>query len=558
MLRDAESAEHQDADTQTALPFKSLSHPNATLRTADASPSPRIHKLRVILQNIPVLCGYYHTRKLCATMGTDSTSRPGHRFGMGLAYPETLPLRARRELNNTKNSAHLRLPLHTDLLEQTTYDADDASRELSSITILLRKIPGLRNFGRHKHIEWIPVSENTQVCNQGQCSIASGSIPPDQGNIVTLGGNGAVPSNNFLDKKESVSFISKLFYLNTNIANILRFIIGFIPAMIVFLCTQQGLMAWLGAPLWFFISGLRNILQSVLGNGGLHRSSVLHWKSFVSWSSMYVSLMYNGLSVILLEAILRVYILKNTFHITSAEYPFLVFFILVFTCGIFKILTHVIRGLSAKNIFIDILCTLLSFPVALFYHLIFTKISFILYNNALFFVPFDVFIVKLASDTVIGIINGLLDKEQNLRRRTIDYQKRLHESLNIYSRLEVLFPEKDVLSLLSTPDVLLDKLEHVAPQLKLDLIINALDLMYFWFYQPRANHALLRRMRRFSKSERLVIFRMQQVLVQERQISQLMVDGLVGKNFAAPLSFYLARSEEYLNQMKYICLNKFA
>ena len=34
---------------------------------------------------------------------------------------------------------------------------------------------------------------------------------------------------------------------------------------------------------------------------------------------------------------------------------------------------------------------------------------------------------------------------------------------------------------------------------------------------------------------------MQQILMLEKEVSQLLVDGLVGRNFAAPLSFYLAR-----------------
>ena len=78
--------------------------------------------------------------------------------------------------------------------------------------------------------------------------------------------------------------------------------------------------------------------------------------------------------------------------------------------------------------------------------------------------------------------------------------------------------------------------------------------MYFWFYQPRANYALDIMLRRFSDSERQVLLRMQQILMLEKEVSQLLVDGLVGRNFAAPLSFYLARNEEYLRQMKAVCL----
>ena len=162
--------------------------------------------------------------------------------------------------------------------------------------------------------------------------------------------------------------------------------------------------------------------------------------------------------------------------------------------------------------------------------------------------------VKLASDTVIGIVDGIADRERNIRRRMADYRSRLHESLALYGRLEELFPEKNVMALLARPDALPRTLKAIDPRLWLDMVINALDLMYFWFYQPRANYALDILLRRFSDSERQVLLRMQQILMLEKEVSQLLVDGLVGRNFAAPLSFYLARNEEYLKQMKAVCL----
>ena len=167
----------------------------------------------------------------------------------------------------------------------------------------------------------------------------------------------------------------------------------------------------------------------------------------------------------------------------------------------------------------------------------------------------SVFVVKLASDTVIGIVEGIGDRERNIRRRMADYRSRLHESLALYGRLEELFPERNVMLLLARPDALPRTLKSIDPRLWFSMVINALDLMYFWFYQPRANYALDILLRRFSKSERQVLLRMQQILMLEREISQLLVNGLVGRNFAAPLSFYLARNEEYLRQMKAACLS---
>ncbi|HJD97964.1 hypothetical protein, partial [Mailhella massiliensis] len=339
---------------------------SAALHPADMPKSPRIRKLRIILQNIPVLCGYYHDAKLRATMGTDSTSRPGHRYGMGLAYPETLPRRARRELDDPRRSAHLLLPLRTELLEQVTYSSDSPGEEPSRLTAFLRRIPGLRHLGQARHTEWTPVSENTLVCNNGDCSIATADVGSTQGNIITLGGTDANITNGFSPKKKQAEGILEwLRCLNTNLANALRMVVGFIPACLAFLCTQTGWLAWLGAPLWFLISGLRNILQAVLGSGGLHRSSVLHWKSYVSWSTVYDSLMYNGLSVVLLEPVLRCRVLEEGLGLNAANAPLATYAVLMTGCGLFKASTHILRGFSTKNILTGLICTFLSLPLAL-------------------------------------------------------------------------------------------------------------------------------------------------------------------------------------------------
>ena len=39
-------------------------------------------------------------------------------------------------------------------------------------------------------------------------------------------------------------------------------------------------------------------------------------------------------------------------------------------------------------------------------------------------------------------------------------------------------------------------------------------------------------------------------LLRNREVSQMFIDGMLGKNFPKPLSFYLSRHEEYLNALK--------
>ena len=64
---------------------------------------------------------------------------------------------------------------------------------------------------------------------------------------------------------------------------------------------------------------------------------------------------------------------------------------------------------------------------------------------------------------------------------------------------------------------------------------------------------MARLVREMPQAERTVLARSQLVLVREKEISQLFVDGLVGRAFARPLAFYLARRKEYLRSMARLC-----
>ena len=60
-------------------------------------------------------------------------------------------------------------------------------------------------------------------------------------------------------------------------------------------------------------------------------------------------------------------------------------------------------------------------------------------------------ISKLASDCVAAVIEGLADRQSNIRMRMADYQAKISQLFSVFSRLDVLFPEEDVLDLLQSP-----------------------------------------------------------------------------------------------------------
>jgi hypothetical protein len=60
---------------------------------------------------------------------------------------------------------------------------------------------------------------------------------------------------------------------------------------------------------------------------------------------------------------------------------------------------------------------------------------------------------------------------------------------------------------------------------------------------------LKRLMQNMSPDERRIFVGSQKILLRKREISQIFLDGLVGKNFSKPLAFYLDSSGDYLESL---------
>jgi len=161
-------------------------------------------------------------------------------------------------------------------------------------------------------------------------------------------------------------------------------------------------------------------------------------------------------------------------------------------------------------------------------------------------------ISKTASDSVAGIIEGLSDRRQHIQIRLRDYKTKLAHIFETYAKLELFFPEVKTMDLLKHPAKVLQATNEEVRDLEKIMIIHALDLLYFWMYQPRARSAIRSLVQSLSNEEQRILLETQFVLLQKKKISLLFVDGLVGKNFSKVLAFYLDRSNEYLDGMKKI------
>jgi hypothetical protein len=495
--------------------------------------------LLALLQDMASLHGYYVGRSLGTRIGSGSTGQSQRQYGMGFVVVDTLPLRVQRSvMRAVREGQRKRIPVTAHMIEHLHYAQ---SRAPSPLCGILAKLPGLRHTGARSWRDW---------------SLERFELHPEkEGNIVTLGGMRWDVWNELRlpqSDRSSTWFSRPYSCLNTNVLNALKILTGFIPAFLTFSLTKDWwVLAYLGAFIWFGITGVRNIIQSVLGGGGLQRSPLLPWKVLVNWSRVADSLLYTGFSVPLLDYVVKTLLLQQCWGITTATSPILLYAFMGLANGLYISGHNIVRGLPRSAVIGNFFRSILSIPLAVLFN---AAIGWALHMAMvpgvdLVLQKWAAVISKLASDCVAGVIEGLADRAKNVRVRLADYQGKIARLFASYARLDLLFPDEDVLDLLLSPKKMMASLRHEARDLEKVFIVNALDLMYMWMYQPRAQKALEIIVAEMSLEQWHIFHRSQLILKRQKEISKVFIDGLVGKNFSRALAFYLERKEQYLQEL---------
>lgn len=500
----------------------------------------RVQKLTAALSQIGALCDAYRGTPLGSRIGSDSTGQSTVVPGMGLAVTETLPQRAQRELSRDHLKEWMRIPMRRDAFLRVTYlHARSFSKEVDTFYRLARRLPGLRFIGMRKQEDWVADNSSTRM--------------DAHGNIISLGGVRAPGSNGLsLDEPQdgSQGYILDWDYLNSGVKNVFKVLLGFIPAFISFALTKDWwLLAYFGAVIWFGITGFRNIIQSVLGGGGFRRTPLVHWKNYVSWNRLADSLMFTGFSVPLLDYLVKTVLLDEGMGINTGSNPVALYSIIALANGFYISGHNALRGLPKGAIYGNFFRTILSIPLALFFNFLAGSLLGLGGATATqdILQKWAAIISKAASDFVAGVIEGFADRYSNLTMRAWDYSGKLKQVFEVFANLELLFPESDVAEMLSDPENFFKAVNIRSPELGKVLIVNAVDLLYFWMYQPRARTCLRAIIRTMSDEERRVLESSQFILKLNLEVSQMFVNGLVGERFGKPLAFYLDRWEEYLS-----------
>ncbi|MBU1168629.1 MAG: hypothetical protein KKD44_03605 [Proteobacteria bacterium] len=503
----------------------------------------RAQRINEILLDISTFMDFYKDIPLKSCIGTDSTGHSRKYPGMGIAIARTLPRAARRALRKNQLQ-YLPIPLKVKTCFRVTgCPGSMINPFIKWLNNLIRFLPFAVFFGQKRIKDWVIQPESVHF--------------DPKGNIITIGGIADSKDNGLhlvpralRKKKGGISFA----YMNSGLKNGLKILCGFIPAFLTFALTKDWwVLAYLGAFIWFGITGFRNILQSVLGGGGFRRSPLVRWKDYVSWQRFSDSLFYTGFSVPLLDYLVKTLVLDRGFGVTTSTSPQTLYAVMALVNGVYLSSHNMLRGLPKGAVFGNFFRSILSIPVAIFFNT--------LVGGSLYFLgipnvndilqKWAAVISKAASDSMAGVIEGIADRFENIRLRQIDYDKKLSQIRDAYIRLEILFPETDVETFFKAHDQFED-MNKTKPVEGIDqiLILNALDLLYFWMYQPRARDVFRAMIRAMSDEERRVLVRSHLLLTYQKKISLMFVDGIIGKQFSRGLSFYLSRSEGYLREVE--------
>ncbi|MBF9016998.1 MULTISPECIES: hypothetical protein [unclassified Oceanispirochaeta] len=494
----------------------------------------QIKNLNLILNDLPGLLRYYESHPIADRWGSDSTGRSSQLYGMGLAVLDTLPRKTQKEIR--KRDSQRILPIYLPVKRRRTYSPSLTKRFFNP----KENTPSWSN-DYPDGTEWLaqPYSTDKKGAN----------------NVIALGWKPQLDEPEFeqepiTENRQSLSY--KWRYLDSNIKNLLKVFIGFIPAFLTFFLTKEWwVLAYLGAPIWFGITGLRNILQSVIGGDSLHRSPLLSWNSYVNWSRVSDSLLYTGFSVPLLDFLIKNLLLDKGFGINTSSNVLALFGIMALVNGIYISSHNLLRGLPPAAIAGNFFRSILSIPLAIAFNFILEGLlsSLGVIGAALILQKWAAVVSKAASDCVAGFIEGTADRNRNILLRRRDYQRKINQMYASFVRMELLLPEENVLHLLKNPKKLTKAIKIEDPELLESSIYDALDLLYFWYYQPHARTELKHLVKQMSLEERLIFMRFQHVLERKKLICNLFLEGFLGKNYSKAMAFYLSRENQYIESL---------
>ena len=471
--------------------------------------------LREILKDLSGFIGFYKHGELGASLGSDSASRASRlAHGMGLVIVDTLPGRVRRAFARGKAFELQRVPVCASVYKSINCYS-----------------------GGERKVEF-------------HCPEPAEKIGCAGGNVATLGG-GMPPVERELLRRPIQRLTDWWTYLNSNIKIFLKIGIGFLAAFFTFYFTntQWWVLMYFGAPIWFGITAVRNMIQLVASGGGWRSSPLLKWNEFISWQRISDSLFFTGLSVPLLDYVIKTLLLQHVCGLTTENAPWIVFAGIAIANGFYIACHNWLRAFPHSAVIGNFFRAPLSIPLAMLLNFaIGSMLDFMGVATAAIIMQQSAAIIsKLSSDIVGGIIEARADRKKYISARISDYKTKLFELFALFSKLELNQPEKSDIDFQAP-----EKLQKLAGDnyTLYRLYANVLDQMYMWMRQPRSRSALKQLLKNSTAAERSRLLACQSILNNESTIGDFFLKGIFGKKFSRPLAFYLHYHNDYQTEFQ--------
>ena len=434
---------------------------------------------------------------------------------MGLAVLDTLDRRVRAAVSRKKSTVVL--PVRSSVFKQISF------------------LPSRRFAPAVEQIRW-------------QCSDPA-ELMGRNGNLISLGLH-----RNVLHKSRFSSWWekaeNKFHFLNSDLKIILKVAAGFLAAFLTFFFSGSWwVLAWFGAPIWLGITLIRNMIQFRAASGTFRASPLLKWNEFISWQRISDSLFFTGLSVPLLDFVVRNLIMRQCFGVTTENDPLLLYSVMGLANGLYITTHNLLRALPGQAILGNWLRVPLAIPIAFAINAFLTGVlNFCgLAGAGGMLQQWAAVISKFSSDCVGGIVEALADRALFIRSRMGDFKRKQQDLFKLISDLELTAPDTE-LSVLLRKNTLFERSSVRESPLIARILLNALDLMYIWMRQPRAPQVIGRMVKSSTREERLLYVAIQQQLNREEEISELLNTGLPPESAARVLGFYRKAWKLYLSE----------
>ena len=434
----------------------------------------KLEILNLIFKDIPTILQSYTDKQLAVRLGSDSSGSINREYTMGFVFEETIPSTITSE---SRKRAFTQFPIFAKLQHSYNYTQTYGAESFWNTKFgrVVRSIPLMRCIGQKKTTSW-SIKDNLYEI-----------VPDSEGVII---GTGRISEEK---SKKPKKYPHPITDLNNTVLCYIKFAIAIAVAFLTFHLSQKNIfLKYCGGFAWLGITVLRLVFQTMYAVGfGYKWFEYTH--SNIILPRVADLLLGTGIAVFIIEYIMRYLILQRMLGIDVTSHPVLVYSVIAGTSALVILGIGRIRGLPKEMVFASASRIILALPVALLYTWIFMHILGVFnihieHIDALTEASATL-IAKCASETVVGILIGMILRSTFIKARLWDYTKTIHALFKEIDILEERYPDQEITFLLKQPSVFLSIIKKDNNDILTSIYVNLLDLFYFWYYLPLARRA---------------------------------------------------------------------